>query len=404
MKRLTHSLLISLLLLLLPLIARAEGDPVPTQAADPAPSPIRLVPEEGLPRPCQAYPLTEKRSFVFGGTVVSETPLTRVSVTVSDPKGNVLLSAEGTPDPAEDMATRFPLWDKTYPFEDESLSARMDFTSLKPGDYVFTLKAANSAAKEVILYTSPFTVTPVSALHTLIPNDLRGTYPAARALLGDDALPFTYRTGTYRQIQIDNSWVSRNITSVNTPFGGEWRVNRAAVASFEQAIRYMRTTYIHVGGKWDSGILRLNRLVQSYAGPYIPRQEENSPFLSPHVLGLAVDLNQNIGLNGAVPDNWAVFCREISENLIYNGIQTKNGYSYYDFTYVGNWGQAYERVPTIVQNYLLYELAFYRAGFFWGVYYDHTCDASHFGLGEYDPSVHSDSPLALRKVFEYIDE
>ena len=117
-----------------------------------------------------------------------------------------------------------------------------------------------------------------------------------------------------------------------------------------------------------------------------------------------MDLNQNIGPNIAAPDNWAVFCKEISENLIYNGIQTNNGYSYYDFTYVGNWGQAYERVPTIVQNYLLYELAFYRAGFFWGVYYDHTCDASHFGLGEYDPSVHSDSPLALRKVFEYIDE
>ena len=401
MKRLLFLALILFLLLPLPALAEGEAGPAPTAAPEGA---IAFEPEEGLPLPSEAYPLTEKRSFVFGGTVVSETPLTRVSVTVSDPKGNVLLSAEGTPDPAEDMATRFPLWDKTYPFEDESLSARMDFTSLKPGDYVFTLKAANSAAKEVILYTSPFTVTPVSALHTLIPNDLRGTYPAARALLGDDALPFTYRTGTYRQIQIDNSWVSRNITSVNTPFGGEWRVNRAAVAPFEQAIRYMRTTYIHVGGKWDSGILRLNRLVQSYAGPYIPRQEENSPFLSPHVLGLAVDLNQNIGPNIAAPDNWAVFCREISENLIYNGIQTKNGYSYYDFTYVGNWGQAYERVPTIVQNYLLYELAFYRAGFFWGVYYDHTCDASHFGLGEYDPSVHSDSPLALRKVFEYIDE
>ena len=33
-----------------------------------------------------------------------------------------------------------------------------------------------------------------------------------------------------------------------------------------------------------------------------------------------------------------------------------------------------------------------------------TCDASHFGLGEYDPDVHTNSPLALRKVFEYIDE
>ena len=175
MKRLLFLALILFLLLPLPALAEGEAGPAPTAAPEGA---ITFEPEEGLPLPSEAYPLTEKRSFVFGGTVVSETPLTRVSVTVSDPKGNVLLSAEGTPDPAEDMATRFPLWDKTYPFEDESLSARTDFASLKPGDYVFTLKAANSAAKEVTLYTSPFTVTPVSALHTLIPNDLRGTWRA----------------------------------------------------------------------------------------------------------------------------------------------------------------------------------------------------------------------------------
>ena len=122
------------------------------------------------------------------------------------------------------------------------------------------------------------------------------------------------------------------------------------------------------------------------------------------MLGLCVDLNRNLGLNDAVPENWPVFCREISEHLVYNGIREKKGLRYYDFTYIGSWGTAYAGVPTILLNYLLYELAFYRAGFFWGVYYDHTCDASHFGLGEHDPEVHSSSPLALRKVFEYIDE
>ena len=391
MKRLLSLALI--LLLLLPLPVRAEEEPA-----------LSLLPEEGLPLPCEAFPLTEKRPFAFGGTVVSASPLSRVCASVSDGEGTVLLSAEASFDPAAEETTRFPLWDRTFPFEDESLSGRMDFSVLKPGTYTFTLEAASEAAEAVTLYTANFIVEPVSALHTLIPNDLRGTYPAAAALLGADALPFTYQTGTYRQIQIDNRWVSQNIPSVSTPFGGAWRVNKAAAARFEQAIRYMRTTYIHVGGKWDSGILRLNRLVQSYAGPYIARQEENSPFLSPHVLGLAVDLNQNMGLNAPVPDSWAVFCREISENLVYNGIKEKDGYRYYDFTYLGSWGTAYERVPTILLNYLLYELAFYRAGFFWGVYYDHTCDASHFGLGEYDPAVHSDSPLALRKVFEYIDE
>lgn len=388
-----------LLLLLAPLsVARGE-------AGEAAPEPaISLVPEEGLPLPCAAYPLTEKRAFVFGGTVVSETPLTKVSVAVSDQKGQILLSAEAQIDPEDEAATAFPLWDRTYPFENESLSARMDFASLKPGSYTFTLQAESDAAGEVTLYSAPFTVERITALHTLIPNDLRGTYPAAEAYLGKGVLPFTYRTGTFGQIQMNRTWVDQNIVEVSTPFDGPWRVNKAAAEPFKKAISYMRNTYIHVGGKWDSGILRLSRLVASYTGPYLPREEEYTPFLSPHVLGLCVDLNGSIGLNDAVPDNWATFCKEISENLIYNGIRERDGYRYYDFTYIGTWGTAYERVPTIIQNYLLYELAFYRAGFFWGVYYDHTCEAKHFGLGEYDPEVHSDSPLALRKVFEYIDD
>ncbi len=395
-------LLLTLILLLicplLPPVRAEEKDAAPSDGA------ILLLPEDGLPLPSEAHALTEKRGFVFGGTVVSEAPLTRVSAFVSDQAGQVLLSAEAEPDPEDESATRFPLWDYTFPFEDESLSAQMDFSALKPGKYRFTLTAASDPAGETVLYSAPFTVERTTALHTLIPNDLRNTWPAAEAYLGKGVLPFTYRTGTYGQIQVDRSWVSRNIVEISTPFGNPWRVNKAAAAPFKKALNYLRTTYIHVGGKWDSGILRLSRLVGSYSGPYIARQEEDSPFLSPHVLGLAVDLNGSIGLNEAVPDNWATFCKEISENLIYNGIQEKKGYRYYDFTYIGSWGTAYERVPTIIQNYLLYELAFYRAGFFWGVYYDHTCDAKHFGLGEFDPEIHSDSPLALRKVFAYIDE
>ena len=414
MKRfLSLALILLLASSLLPPAWAAEGSgPAPTPAptseetpeSNPEPDPaIRFLLEEGLPLPCPEYNLTEKRPFAFGGTVVSEVPLIRVAVAVSDETGSVLLEAEATPDGEDETAVRYPLWDKTFPFEDGSLSARIDFASLKPGTYTFTLKAENEMAGEVILYTAPFTVERTTALHTLIPNDLRNTYPAMAAYAGQDTLPFTYRTGTYNQIWVDNGWIARNTTSIDTPFGDDWRVNKAAEEPFRQAVRYMRTTYVHVGGRWNSGVVRLSRLVRSYGGPFIGRQEENSPFLSPHVLGLAVDLNPG-GPNEAVPENWDTFCREISENLIYNGIKEQNGLKYYDFTYIGTWGAAYERVPTVIQNYLLYELAFYRAGFFWGAYYDHTCDASHFGLGEYDPEIFSDSPLALRKVFEYIDE
>ena len=412
MKRfLSLALILLLASSLLPPAWAAEGSgPAPTAAStseetpesSPEPDPaIRFLPEEGLPLPCPEYNLTEKRSFAFGGTVVSEVPLIRVAVAVSDEAGSVLLEAEATPDGEDETATRFPLWDRTFPFEDDSLSARTDFAALQPGTYTFTLKAANQAG-ETVLYAAPFTVDRATALHTLIPNDLRDTWPAAVALLGEGALPFTYRTGTYHQIWVDSGWTARNLVSVDTPFGDDWQVNKAAEAPFRQALRYMRTTYIHVGGRWNSGVIRLNRLVRSYHGPFIGRQEENSPFLSPHVLGLAVDLNPG-GPNEAVPENWDTFCTEISENLIYNGIKEQNGLKYYDFTYIGTWGTTYERVPTVLQNYLLYELAFYRAGFFWGAYYDHTCDGSHFGLGEYDPEIFSDSPLALRKVFEYID-
>jgi len=414
MKRfLSLALILLLASSLLPPAWAAEGSgPAPTAAptseetpeSSPEPDPaIRFLPEEGLPLPCPEYNLTEKRPFAFGGTVVSEVPLIRVAVAVSDEAGSVLLEAEATPDGEDETALRYPLWDKTFPFEDGSLSARIDFASLKPGTYTFTLKAENEMAGEVVLYTAPFTVERTTALHTLIPNDLRNTYPAMAAYAGLDTLPFTYRTGTYNQIWVDNGWIARNTTSIDTPFGDDWRVNKAAEEPFRQAVRYMRTTYVHVGGRWNSGVVRLSRLVRAYGGPFIGRQEENSPFLSPHVLGLAVDLNPG-GPNEAVPENWDTFCREISENLLYNGIKEQNGLKYYDFTYIGTWGAAYERVPTVIQNYLLYELAFYRAGFFWGAYYDHTCDASHFGLGEYDPEIFSDSPLALRKVFEYIDE
>ena len=413
MKRfLTLALILLLASSLLPPAWAAEGSgPAPTAAPssaetpEPSPTPdpaIRFEPEAGLPLPCPEYRLTEKRPFVFGGTVMSEVPLTRVAVIVSDEAGDVLLEAEAVIDAEDETATCFPLWDRTFPFENRSLSARIDFAALKPGTYVFTLKAANGVAGKTVLYTAPFTVERTTALHTLIPNDLRDTYPAMAAYVGDDTLPFTYQSGTYNQIWVDNGWIVRNTTTIDTPFGNSWRVNKAAEEPFRQAVEYMRTTYVHVGGRWNSGVIRLSRLVRSYNGPFIGRQEENSPFLSPHVLGLAVDLNPG-GPNEAVPDNWATFCTEISENLIYNGIQEQNGLKYYDFTYIGAWGAAYERVPTIIQNYLLYELAFYRAGFFWGVYYDHTCDASHFGLGEYDPEIFGDSPLALRKVFEYID-
>ena len=76
----------------------------------------------------------------------------------------------------------------------------------------------------------------------------------------------------------------------------------------------------------------------------------------------------------------------------------------YDFTYTGSAPREVKNVPEPLMNYLMYELAFYRAGFSWGAYYPHTCDAMHFTLTELSPELFTDGPYAMRKVFEYIEE
>ena len=49
------------------------------------------------------------------------------------------------------------------------------------------------------------------------------------------------------------------------------------------------------------------------------------------------------------------------------------------------------------------ELAFYRASFRWGFYFD-TSDAMHFTLTESSMEDFTDDPYALRKVYTYIGE
>ena len=95
-------LLLLLTLSLLPLARAEEGDGT---APDPT---IYLVPEDDLPLPCPEYHLTEKRGFVFGGTVVCDVPLTGVSVTIGDQNGQVLQLVEAAIGPEDEDAACFP--------------------------------------------------------------------------------------------------------------------------------------------------------------------------------------------------------------------------------------------------------------------------------------------------------
>ena len=186
--------------------------------------------------------------------------------------------------------------------------------------------------------------------------------------------------------------------------GGRWEVHKKAAGQFKKAVNYMKTVYLRVHGtNGDSGVIKLSELIGSFDGIWNPRFVSDRSFISHHAFGTAIDLNASLDANTNELSNRELIKSEVGSHLTYNGIKNEDGVSYYDFTYDGSHSAKLKGVPTTVVNYLLYELAFYRAGFNWGYYYDHTCDAMHFGLSEFSADVHNTSSRSLRKVRDYID-
>ncbi len=139
-------------------------------------------------------------------------------------------------------------------------------------------------------------------------------------------------------------------------------------------------------------MIRLWDLVSTFDGTLNVRFVADRRFVSHHAFGTAVDLNESMDANSTTLSNRLLILTEVRDHLSYNGIKTADdGTRYYDFTYDGSSNTDRNNIPTTIVNYLLYELAFYRAGFSWGFYYDHTCDAMHFGLSEMPASVHDTS-------------
>ncbi|MPM95017.1 hypothetical protein SDC9_142166 [bioreactor metagenome] len=110
-----------------------------------------------------------------------------------------------------------------------------------------------------------------------------------------------------------------------------------------------------------------------------------------------------MGANDNLKENIALINDEVKNKLVYNGIKSENNVLYYDYTYSGDsllW--VYQTIPETVINYILYELAFYRAGFQWGHYYVSTSDGMHFTLTD-NIRISHDGNDGLRKVYEYIE-
>ena len=142
----------------------------------------------------------------------------------------------------------------------------------------------------------------------------------------------------------------------------------------------------------------------SFDGILNTRFVTDRTFVSHHSFGTAIDLNAVMQANKNRLENRDLIRTEVQNCLVYNGVREQNGVRYYDFTYSGSYSGTYKNIPETVINYLLYELAFYRAGFGWGYYYPHACDGMHFTPTELSPTSFEEGPYAMRKVFTYIED
>ena len=386
--------------------AAPTATPKPTQTpaptAQPGQSAISLTQSANLPLPSTNEDLPQGQPLCFGGIVKSDAPILSVTAVVKTQSGANAISGSVSFTEAQNVR-RVELVDPTFPKEgDASLTKKLKFEELAAGSYTFSLYAEAARSGSTLLYSSAFKVVG-GEWRQLISNNLRNCYAYALSFFGSrDQFMFRYRWAQGRQIEVESSWLYPRMTSVTSPSGQTWYVHKKAAPHYNSAINYMKTSFVRVRGTSDSGVIRLWELVSTFDGILNTRFVSARDFVSHHAFGTAIDLNASMTPNNNVLANRALILSEVRDKLVYNGIKTENGVSYYDFTYTGNYSEKHRNVPTTVVNYLLYELAFYRAGFSWGYYYAHACDAMHFGLSEMSADTHNTSDRSLRKVYSYI--
>lgn len=355
----------------------------------PSPTPARVVftPSENAPLPGEAGVLPLGGRFFFGGSVTSDAPISEVCCTLDGTEYRVF--------PPRDT---YELELLDVAFSGASLAELARFEELEAGEHTFELSAVTERGSARLASTA-FTVTDSREIQ-LLPNNLRNSYTDALAFFGDEEkFMFTYSWGRGRRITVSEEWLDKYAVFMDGFDGVRWKTHIDAVPYYEAALGYIESTRIRVSGAdFDSGVLPLSALLVSQSGPMVTRYVADMSFLSHHSFGTAIDINYDMVPNNNAIENRALITSEAAL-LSYNGIKEADGVRYYDFTYSGSYSERTANVPNTLLNYLLYELAFYRAGFAWGYYYPHCCDAMHFTLTELSPSLHDP---ALRLVSEYI--
>ena len=348
--------------------------------------------------------LQQRLDFNIHGCIYTSSPLLSVCASFA-PRGG---SGKGvtetvTFDPLSEI-TSYSLCSEAEPIVGKSLDTLFDISALPEGAYRFTLTASTvDQASPVMLAQTDCSIVREKRL-VLTQNKFDDNYTEASAFFNGDTnrFLFHYSIKADRSIATENDW--RDACIVKSSLG---RVHIDAVPYFEEANEYLVGTYVCVSivnprsGKVSEGrVTQLKKLMPDYA-TYVPRFQTNLEYLSHHTLGTCIDVNDTLYPNLNILSNHELIGTEVRDNLVYNGIKTNDkGVSYYDFTYTGEYPRQ-DRFPKTILNYLLYELAFFRAGFFWGYYYETACDGMHFTLSENDPNMFMHSDIGLRKIYEY---
>ena len=387
--------------------------PAPPKATEPAvaalapkasPLPVlTFVEDAAAPLPVENERLTGTEP-ALGGTVVSTAPLSRVVLSFScdyneDPFYPYVVSVNFQEEPA---VLSYSLFDgKTL--EGISLDQAADFSLLQNGYHTMTLTAyVHGLSRPFVLRTIHFYML-AGDWKQLTKRDFSSAYRQTLDFFHGDKTRFLYRyqQGYDRYLVADPDWEDAFILAFDAGFSRKWRIHRDALPYYEKAVGYLHKVRLRVHGTCgDTGVLPLSSLVDTYNGSYVSRFITGTAKVSHHAFGTATDLNAAMAPNLNNSQNRALIQQEVGELLSYNGILSQNGVSYYDFTYSGQYALSDAGVPQTIVNYLLYELAFYRAGFLWGHYYRTKSDAMHFTLTD-DTYYSHDGKGGLRKVFFY---
>ena len=374
---------------------------------------IRFQPCYEVPMPVNDEKLQKDLDYNLHGSVYSDSPLTNVTASFAS-SGGKGVTGTVTFDPAANV-TAYSLVSKDEPKEGAALDSLVDVSGLGAGKYTFTLTATSvKQSAPVTLHTATVQVADVETKdgYLLTQNKFDDNYSEALRFFAGDTSQFLFHywfrgSGDEgRDISTETQW--RESHMVETKLG---RAHVKAQPYFDKAYDYLTNTYIAVDVLRSTGevrpgkVIQLFKLIEGDTTPYVPRFQSNLEYVSHHTLGTAVDINYGMYPNMNIITNHELIRDDVQNNLEYTGVKVDDdGQKYYSFYYTGSYRKAYQRVPKTIINYLLYELAFYRAGFQWGHYYETACDSMHFMLSENDPNKFMDSEIGMRKVFTYIED